>query len=809
MSTNLSSGPAPPHVSAVIEAVPQAVSEPAEGNKPERPRKLFPPVKDYLLGTLRAIEDDGRAVEERRIKEIVENTNFYLGRQIGYVSNNTFEWVDKQSADDPYQIDNIVQPIVDILETEMSRVKIELKVVPKPARADDPKIKEGAQRAEELLAECLGDVKDAFFTQRENKFSILTGDYYRYTYTEEDEDETPLKVPRAVVSQVAPVTQGAMHVCPECGESVPAEPYAPEDEAEARAKLCPDCLTAMNLVRPAPVQAVEASYDERPCRKVCAIAVDPVSVKISPRSRRGVIDSPYLWWRNRVMKCVVEAAHPDREIPSTGIESDAMKYQQMLEEQAGRASGGDIWDDEAVGERRYGGGQLEEVEYDMVWLDPELYAEYEFQRDDTLPSGKRARKGQKLVEIYPKGMLVEKVCQELLDEHGERKRDRWSGGVYRMIPTSAHGGSISGVINDNKQVNELRNLDFYDCLYNGAGREIYNKGKIEGGRLSGDPTVAIAAENLEEGDSLQTDIVTRLPGTQGIPAAERLSNQIQSSAQNKTGAMPTNLAASSIDVKALGTATGVSAMREAAVGRMSPSQMLRAQVDEEQGYQLLVLLQECLREKAVVDTSILSDAGLRWFLELDVRRDLKIEASPGSWMPVTESQRQAYLDRFLQIASIPNLPRPILEYAAELYKMPVSVDPTDVIRQEAQVRLEAILTTARMVEEETPTVDGEGGILPDAIQRVFKFADAPVDPENDAHPVFVAFYQEWLLSSEARRSSAFERECVRERIRGHREGGVEQATRDKVDAMKTKAPDLLEKRIVDEQQMNVDAQRRE
>lgn len=378
-----------------------------------------------------------------------------------------------------------------------------------------------------------------------------------------------------------------------------------------------------------------------------------------------------------------------------------------------------------------------------------------------------------------------------------------------MIPTSAHGGSISGIINDQKQINELRNLEMADAAYNGAGREIYNKSKISGGMLSGDPRDAIAAENLETGESLLTNVAVRLPGTNGIPSAERLKQQIEASVQNKTGAMPTNLSASSPDLAALGTATGITAQREASVGRMGPSQWLRSQVDEEHGYQVLTMLQECLRTRAASDPALAGDTGLKWFLEADVRRDYRIEASPGSWMPETDSQRQAYFETFLKIAAIPGLPKPMIEYAAELYKQPYEVDPAYMVRKEAQVRLEEILDTARIYEEERSVVDSEGQVDEAAVGNALKFSDAVIDIENDQHATYILFYQEWLLSAEARRSSKFARECVKATIAAHRNASVMQAAQATADSLKAQAPMLDAKDMQDQQASQTDAKRAE
>jgi hypothetical protein len=779
-------------------AAPLIAALTADKEKPTRKRKIYPPFKDYILQTLAAIEQDGKDADRRYVKACVEAHNFYAGRQVGYVSNLTYEFIDTQPADDPYQVDNIVQPAVDILETEMSRVKIDIKAEAK--HPDDPKHKEGAEKATEILRDELKRLKDAFFTQRENKFSVITGDYIRFTFTDDDPDSRPYKIPKSANGVLPPAEGGGVYVCPECGEG--------ESATDGAQKLCPDCLKPMTLVTSGPVETVSAEYEEQPARKVTTISVDPISVKFSARARRPVMDSPYWWWRNRVLRSVLEEAHPDKDIPSTGIKSEALRYQQQLEEQANRANGNDIWDTDTESERVPGGSQFEEVEHDLIWLEPYVYAAWRAPKDETLPSGQKIKKGEGLKHC-PDGLLIEKVGTEILDERNDRRRDKWVFGVYRMIPTSAHGGSISGIINDNKQLNELRNLQFYSALYNGAGREIYNKAKIVGGNLSGDPSKAIAAENLEEGDSLLTDVVVRLPGTNGIPEAEQLREQIESSTQNKTGALPTNLAAASQDVKSLGTATAVTVQREVQVGRMGPSQWLRSQVDEEHGYQVLIAKQMILRERAVVDPSVMQEPAMKWFLECDVRRDLNLEAVEGTWMPETASQRQAYFDRFLQIATIPGLPRPYVEYAAELLKMPFEVDPSYMVRQEAQVRLDAILQTAQMVEEETAVLDADGAILPQAIARVFKFADVEMDKDNDQHPLFMQFYQEWLLGTEARRSSKFQRAVVRDLLRQHREASVEQQTQANADQLKARAPELGAKQIMDEQQLHVDQERAE
>jgi hypothetical protein len=204
--------------------------------------------------------------------------------------------------------------------------------------------------------------------------------------------------------------------------------------------------------------------------------------------------------------------------------------------------------------------------------------------------------------------------------------------VYGIREHALHGSGIMALLGIQDILNELNAQILANQVYNSVGRDLVRSGAIEGGQLPALDQVAYVANAPES----VTDIARWAAGKlQPSP----MSGEVYAYREAMRGSMQDAAGTSSLstqgaaDMKVLGTATGVEASRDQAVGRMIPNRKLQAHMGTEWARQVLEL------ERANYDPSVFDDfagkgdekgsiefteRGVRTFFEMDVATEFLI-----------------------------------------------------------------------------------------------------------------------------------------------------------------------------------------
>jgi hypothetical protein len=252
------------------------------------------------------------------------------------------------------------------------------------------------------------------------------------------------------------------------------------------------------------------------------------------------------------------------------------------------------------------------------------------------------------------------------------------------------------------------------------------------------------------------------------------------------------------DLKALGTATGVEASRDQAVGRMIPNRKLQAFMGTEWITQVLELEREHytaemflpLADKANEKGEIaFTERGVRTFFQSDIRNDFALAPSEGSWMPTTPAQDRANASEFgmlgAQLSKSQNGPE-LLSLLAPNYGIDYDVNEWGAGHRAASLRLEEYARVCGGLSNGGPP-------SPEMVEVVFEHVAewARVDPLMDNHVAFQDFYQDWWVSDEGRNADSLLRMVVKAVFEQHKGGLVVQAQEQSKDMILAQVPEKV------------------
>lgn len=794
MQTNLANVPAP--------EIPASVAD----------RSLrFVDFNQYLLNTADKIERIDADAELERLRLIVKMRKFYSGHQVGYVSKVDNRWVDKKKRGDALYVDPVLASFIDINVAQIIKSRPTIRVVPRSSDRVDKE--QAALYAQELLKDAQNQLFTASFLQREAKLGLqLSGEAYRITWFEPNVRGTEIRIPITETKQVVPTAD--LWDCPACGQSGEVS----EDNHEmfaANAFRCPQCdywKVERMSAEPFAVPVI-TGYRDVPVGDVRCESPDPLEMKIIGD---GSIGDALAVTRDRlVMRGVLEQMYKGIEIPSTSSVPLKLKYLQDLKRDSPQSG---IRTDSQDSSK--GGEQFELLHLKEVWLHPAAYGGYEFPKDTLLPELTRSkdrrtqvRAGTRWEDVqnergsYKVGAYYQKVGNLILDIFPCDKRKHLVHCVNN-ISEGVHGLGEWDLLPLQEQKNSLRSLMFNKEKFDALSPVLARSNWIDPNKLAAaknQPNAIIPVGNIPPEAPL-TSAAARLETGPVLNGAYKLDEIIGQSMQYRTGASTLETGAPDMIGKQK-TATAVNAAQVQAEGRRGPMLQLRAEMERDQGYQILELRQENWPPQMYdsFDRRIGGDAG-RWFREADIRKDFILEVVGESWWPQTAEQRKEDLTALTQFANPnnPQIARAIWERATELYGRGLDLTSYQSERVEARIRLERLGQVANVLEKESgvSVYDSSGTAEPTMVQLciekarlipelpVFDQDGEPVcvNPILDRHEEYIYAYSSWLLKSEGRAASPFVRAVVNYVIFQHYKGKTAMAQFEQAQQIAANAP---------------------
>lgn len=807
---------------------PGALAPPDKDNSPEvkdtEQRNLAlerqqdaPELIDFLKRTISSIRSLRQADWLTILNSQARCVAYYDDRQYGEAREGRF--VDYQRRPgDVRPVDNQYKIQVDKLLMEIARAFPDIQ-----ATASDPNdtmMVEGAKFAQYRLKTNRKRLLKKKFRLREAMALLTKSMTWRYTvFNRQAADSPTVKQPRKGTKSYGQTR--SLRTCGLCGgpmKAVEASSTAdepgnePGNEPETAYK-CAAC--GSNRVKMVEISAQEREvvegYDEVKGGCVQTYHIDPCMVRISLSARESVADSPFLWYTQMIARCILEAAYPEVKISNTGTVTDQARYRRDAESVPSNADQGlypyqNHGDADAQGQTE-GGNQFEELQFDLFWIDPNVYAGRTWKTDQRLRGGRVLPAGQELGTLCPDGCCIAATsANEILDLYPEDKNKKWTFCVYGVREWALVGSGTNALLGPQDTRNDLKAYLIANNYYNAGRREFIRAGALTGNRLP-DMSQAAVVENVPDDKPIEGWAHSMAPGNP-LPA------QSMELYQSETGAMQDQAGTSSLstqgaapDLKAMGTATGVAAMRDQAVGRMGPNLMLLTDMEEEHSYQVLEQEQENISPERFLkmanqsvsaedtDGSITFSAeGVEAFMQMNIRADLDISAAEGSWMPRTEGEKQAKFSWFADISAkvietMGEDPRgqEIIGLAASIAGIDFRADNWTPTEHVAAARIRALADTVGVMEKRGLKQPTEENVA----QVIASTPDAMIDNEMDSHSLYVLFYRNWWSSDEGQSCSPLLRAVIKTEEILHRKGMVYQKQEEFKDKIEGEAPQML------------------
>lgn len=756
-------------------------------------RANAPRLLKYLIKTCDSIEALDKDDRIRIRTAQVTATAYYDGRQDGKVVNGN--WRDNETIEGEIKPqDNQYKIQIDKLHMEMCRGKVRYESEP---AVKTPESDEANRFLQWRIDTAQDRIETEPFLQAENMSLLLKLVTFRYTHF----DPTQPGEAEATVPNVGKVA-GKEHrtvVCRTCGRpqakaenppevvnsELPREGSTETEIETAKAAPCEWCgdTESREIVLP-PSEGLNVTYEQMPGGQVTTVRPDATMVQLDMNAR-DIPTSRFLRWRMSLRRCEWEAMFPGRVIPS-GERSDEARYAADLQGHASNDTGWGLESEES--ETSEGGSQFEKIEGDFVWLDPVVYQDYRCKEDEVLRGGQVLPKGTSPTSIYQPGMCVVRIGPVVMDLYPSDKDKCWSMCVYGLREHALHGSGTLSLLGPQDTINDLKAYIHANAYYNAAGREFVRPGMFPNGLPKLNQMAEVA--NLADDKPIigyAYDKSTPNP----------LSGEVYQFFDEQKGSLQEHAGTSSLsmqgaaDMRALGTATGVEASRDQAVGRMIPNRKLQAAMGKEWITQVAELERENLTPEMFLPAAGASEKGevkftergVRAFFKMDVRRDFRIRPAEGSWVPTTPQQQKANAMAFAQIAQQIQNPE-ILSMLAPSFNVEYDVNEWGAAQRAASLRLQEMARISGVITQHGYPPS------PEMVEVVLSQLPlwAQVNPELDPHQSMLDFLEDWAISDEGTNADDLLRLTV-ERVHAlHRDGITYQATKANEGAMAAQLP---------------------
>lgn len=666
--------------------------------------------------------------------------NFY-----GYVDQDC-QWQQKQKGpDEVWYSDNQLYPYLRTALMELSRTQTEV-LINVPEGAPDEMIA-AAKFAKARYDANRDRTFNARLKQTENCYALLNGITFRYTFAQFS--GRPEKMPRLEQQSGEGETKKLCAMC-----SRPA--IAPvEIDGQMPAEKCHSCGSEMFLEigmseRPDTI----IGYDKLPTCQNAWIVPNPVGVIVSLQAA-SIEETPYIKWKQLILRSVLQSKFKGMDLPSTGSESVELRYianQQKATPSADNSNGGTY---EARVEAQ-AGRELELLEFQQVWLDHELYCELKFDEATPLGRGKSLKVGQPLGEMFPDGLYYARCGDLILDVWNEDKNRKWTSSPYGMRPGTMYGSGSHTALSDQEIINDIATIKMANAWSNGVPKEFVDPNVIT--EISADPTIPTNADMSGVEGNIIGRAYAAAPPMALSAEIYGIGDKSESSIQNKIGAMSGAGAGGLADAQKWGdTATAISIKRDLAVGRFSPDLELMAdQLDRMQAYQFLENEQQYFTPQQWSKLKgEYGDEALQAFLKCDIRNDLIVSIAPGSYMPKSDAQVQAKLMSFSQL--LPVLAQSqnpeLIAYASEVFGIPEWLGGWNSDKSHARKvvkRFEALAELFVSQNGDLMTSDLEDPQVKQVAQSINDYSQMPVDVFLDDHQAIIDALRDWRATDNGR-----------------------------------------------------------
>ncbi len=766
----------------------------SEREATQRKNKTHPNFVRFIHETTSDIKNKDSVGYRRRHKRWMINWLFYNGEQYGFWDDDsgTYQTVEPNSRRKFY-INNHLSSFIDATQKEWARSKTELTVHP----ADDRPESAGAARiASHILAHYQRKLRNPIDHQEEGLIAAMCGSYFRYSYFSTNAVGGMGRWPQIEKTSVKIAPDAFL--C-QCGNAGSVEELIPSMDGTSN---CAECGNPNVQIIESPTTEVDqvSGYEERPRGDIVSENVDPFEIKLHPKARSGRVESsPYLYRERRVHRAVLEDVFPNIDVPKFGETLDdgygsGLKEQKWLERSAGNVSEGN----------RFGNitnnrdADDDTVIFRQIWLDPPLYGRYTFPEDTTVGDGIQIPKDTPLKELFPDGLYIGLIGNNIVDVRNENKNKHWVAGVYRILPTSFWGRGIEDAVWQQRLLNDVYNLMVEYLKRCSVPTVLYNSLMIEPGSFGNQPGELIPVEN--GGPDVPLDRLYLQVPAPNLPAhIPNFIEQCKRDMQTQIGAFSTLTGAPDVDIT---TATGIKLLREASVALIAMALAIKAEVDAIWGQQILELAKDnLLTPQAFPVNGQYGQQEIKWFSSVDIAAQLVVSYAEHSVIPRSEVERRNDVIDAMAAGNVPlgiwnpQMPAELRRLLSERFNIPYAADNFAQVERQARIRLEQI---KQLVEEALQAVEvvGEGYLMPDPetgmIPAVMEILQrVRINPKLDDHDTHMQFIRNWFLEDDGLFATDLMQAVMEARFDEHFQAKIMVAQMNSQASVMAQAPEMM------------------
>lgn len=806
----------------VSESQPVGAMLPIRNKKPRQAQTPpgFKSLYDYLHSTATKFINFDPAAKRERHHQMFLTQEFWQSRQYGFFEGDNWLNPDPNRDGIYYQCDYFSEQVLAQL-SQWCGTQIELIVTP------DENSSEGllaSKAASDILGYYGRRVDTPLFDQILGLDAILKGTYFMYTYYDpESTDEGTRQIPRYGTKEVPNPSQrficqsascnysGPMASLPPQGSGEPGEPgelpaaegmeSLDQQQTEQAAGMdqpydCPMCGGPIEIIGPPTMaQYYVEGYEDVPLGTIRCKRVDAIEVDVHPSCRGANIEeSPYLIHESRMMKSVLQDTYWYAEGITGEAPRKAQRYQRTLERQVGSFTGTGVQTSAGTGNSY----QDDMCNVTKVWMDLSIYAPYIFQAEEEFENGLKVPANTPLRQVFPDGIFLCLVNNQIVDIRNENKNDHWVGGVYKVVPGAAWGIGVQSALWQQRLLNDMYNMGVEWIRHLAAPQRLYDADVMDGGMFSGNPKNLIPVENRGP-DKKLSDLIHVEPPPQGGQAISGFIAQARSDMQAGTNTNNFLLGNSTPNA----SATDARQSKDQAIQKSGLPIKIKAGVYAKRGEQIIKLARRhYILERTLPIFNDYQKIEMRTFSSIDIDRRLFVTFAEHSTVIRNAGDKRADVLN-AEAAGVwdPTKPPKLRKMLASVFQVPYVADEMGQMMRIAEDRFQVIQRevmkfrsfmqadpqTAQMLL--APMGPADPNRIPAVIPQIL--SKAPVELEFDDHDNMQMWIRDWYNSDRGSRDTdPLLRLAMKARFHEHRDAGLQVAQSQSSDAALANAPQV-------------------
>lgn len=785
----------------VNESQPVGAMLPIRNKKPRQAQTPpgFKSLYDYLYSTATKFINFDPAAKRERHHQMFLTQEFWQSRQYGFFEGDNWLNPDPNRDGIYYQCDYFSEQVLAQL-SQWCGTQIELIVTP------DENSSEGllaSRAASDLLGYYTRRIDTPVFDQIIGLDAILKGTYFMYQYYDpESTDEGTTQIPRYGTKDIPNPNQRYICASQSCGYSdnlstiQSAQPsLPPAAEQNEQPYDCPMCGGPIEIIGPPTMaQYYVEGYEEVPLGTIRSKRIDGIEVDLHPSCRGADIEtSPYLIHECRMMKSVVQDTFWYLQNISGESPRKQQRYQRTLERQVGSFTGTGTQNSAGTGNSY----QDDMVNVTKVWLDRSVYAPYVFENEETFENGLVVPANTPLRQVFPNGIYLCLVNNQIADIRDENKNDHWVGGVYKVVPGAAWGIGVQSALWQQRLLNDMYNMGVEWIRHLAAPQRLYDADVMDGGMFSGNPKNLIPVENRGP-DKKLSDLIHVEPPPQGGQAISGFIAQARSDMQAGTNTNNFLLGNSTPNA----SATDARQSKDQAIQKSGLPIKIKAHVYAKRGEQIVKLARKhYILERTLPIFNDFQKIELKKFSSIDIDRRLFVTFAEHSTVIRNAGDKRADVLN-AEAAGVWDQTKPpkLRKMLAGVFQVPFYADEMGQMMRIAEARFmiiqREIMKFRSFMQQDPQTaqqlltpIPGDQRQTPMIIPQIL--AKAPVELEFDDHDNMQMWIRDWYNSDRGDvDTDPLLRLAMKTRFHEHRDAALEVGQSQSADAALANAPQV-------------------